>query len=296
MKSKKKLKGIVLAGGSGNRLYPITQTACKQLLPVYNKPLINYPLATLINFGITEILIISTPQDLPQFEKKFSNGSQLGLKISYEIQIRPEGIAQAFILAENFVEDDNVMLILGDNIFYGDLDYKNILDSHEEGGLIFGYKVVNPSRYGVIEFNGDGEVLQIEEKPKQPKSNYVVTGLYVYDSQVVEIAKSLKKSDRGEYEITDINNVYINNKMMKLILLEDSIKWLDTGTFESLMAAGEFIATVEKKQTQIKVACLEELAARKKIINKIQLRALIEKMPQCDYRLYLENFADKFYG
>ena len=290
----KKLKGIVLAGGNGSRLYPITQTVCKQLLPVYNKPLINYPLATLINFGITEILIISTPQDLPQFEKMFSNGNQLGLKISYEIQIRPEGIAQAFILAENFIENDEVMLILGDNIFYGDLDYKHVVESFENGGLIFGYKVSNPRRYGVIEFDKDGEVAQIEEKPEKPKSDYVVTGLYVYDSQVVEIAKALKKSARGEYEITDINNAYITNKKMKLIMLQDNIKWLDTGTFESLLEAGKFIATVEKEQGS-KFACLEELAARKKIIDKVQLRALIEQMPQSDYRICLEQFADKFY-
>ena len=290
----KKLKGIVLAGGNGSRLYPITQTVCKQLLPVYNKPLINYPISTLINFGITEILIISTPKDLPQFEKMFSNGNQLGLKISYEIQIRPEGIAQAFILAENFIENDNVMLILGDNIFYGDLDYKHVAESFEDGSLIFGYKVSNPRRYGVIEFDEDGEVAQIEEKPENPKSDYVVTGLYIYDSQVVEIAKTLKKSARGEYEITDINNVYITNKKMKLIMLQDNIKWLDTGTFESLLEAGKFIATVEKEQGS-KFACLEELAARNNIIDKIQLRALIEKMSQSDYRTYLEQFTDKFY-
>ena len=216
MNIKKKLKGIVLAGGNGSRLYPITQTACKQLLPVYNKPLINYPISTLINFGITEILIISTPQDLPQFEKMFSNGSQLGLKISYEIQIRPEGIAQAFLLAENFIENDNVMLILGDNIFYGDLDYKSIVDSYKDGALIFGYQAPNPKRYGVIEFDENGEVAQIEEKPEKPKSDYVVTGLYVYDSQVVEIAKALKKSARGEYEITDINNTYIAKKKAEM--------------------------------------------------------------------------------
>ncbi len=294
MNIKKKLKGIVLAGGNGSRLYPITQTACKQLLPVYNKPLINYPISTLINFGITEILIISTPQDLPQFEKMFSNGSQLGLKISYEIQIRPEGIAQAFLLAENFIENDNVMLILGDNIFYGDLDYKSIVDSYKDGALIFGYQAPNPKRYGVIEFDENGEVAQIEEKPEKPKSDYVVTGLYVYDSQVVEIAKALKKSARGEYEITDINNTYIAKKKLKWIKLQNNIKWLDTGTFESLLEAGKFIATVEKEQGN-KFACLEELTARKKIIDKIQLRALIEKMPQSDYRIYLEQFADKFY-
>lgn len=294
MKTKKKLKGIVLAGGTGSRLFPITQTSCKQLLPVYNKPLINYPISTLINFGITEILIISTPQDLPQFEKMFLNGNQLGIKISYEIQIRPEGIAQAFILAENFIENDNVMLILGDNIFYGDLDYKGIINSYEDGGLIFGCQVHNPERYGVIEFNNDREVVQVEEKPKNPKSNFVVTGLYVYDSQVMEIAKTLKKSVREEYEITDINNAYIDKKKMKLIMLEDHIKWLDTGTFESLLEAGEFIAKVEKEKGR-KFACLEELVARKKIIDKIQLRALIEQMPQSDYRTYHEQFANQFY-
>lgn len=288
-------KGIILAGGSGSRLYPITQVACKQLLPVYDKPLIYYPLSTLMLFGISEILIISTPKDLPQFQKLFGNGHHLGLNISYKQQSSPAGIAEAFIIGDDFIAGGNVVLILGDNIFYGVYDFIRHARDFREGALVFGYYVRDPQRYGVIEFDNAGKPISIEEKPKLPKSNYAVTGLYIYDSNVVEIARNLKPSQRGELEITDINKAYLDRGKLRVEKLGRGIAWLDTGTCESMLDAGNFIATIERRQGQ-KIACIEEIAYRMKFIDRGQIQALLDVMTDNDYKKYLLDVVGETSG
>lgn len=287
------MKGIILAGGSGTRLYPITLAVCKQLLPVYDKPMIYYPLSVLMLANIRDILIISTPQDLPRFQSIFGDGSHLGLNISYKEQTAPRGIAEAFILGENFINKDNVCLILGDNIFYGqgltNILRKAISDIETyKGATVFGYYVKNPERYGVIEFDQNGNVLSIEEKPSRPKSNYAVTGLYFYDNDVIHIAKELKPSKRGELEITDINNRYLKKNMLRIELLGRGYAWLDTGTPDSLLEAGEFISVIEKRQG-LKIGCIEEIAFKLGYINKDQLLMIIESLNKNDYSKYLLN-------
>jgi glucose-1-phosphate thymidylyltransferase len=279
-------KGIILAGGSGTRLYPITKLGSKQLLPVYDKPMIYYPLSILMRLGISEILIISTSKDTPRFKELLGDGTQIGINIQYEIQQKPEGIAQAFVIGEKFIGGDNVALILGDNIFYGIYDYLRSVAKFKKGGMIFGYYVKDPERYGVIEFDENDGVKTIEEKPDNPKSNYVVTGLYIYDNKVIEIAKSLKPSARGELEITDINNAYVKLKELHLTKLGRGIAWLDTGTHESMLDAANFIATIEKRQG-LKIACIEEIAYRKGYITKTQFEKLADQMDNNEYKKYL---------
>lgn len=288
-------KGIILAGGSGTRLFPITRVVCKQLLPVYDKPMIYYPLATLMMFGVTEILIISTPQDTPHFEDLLGDGSQLGLRIEYKVQPEPNGIAQAFTLGEEFIGNDPVVLILGDNIFYGKFDFLRQARSFSGGGLVFGYNVSDPERYGVVEFDQDRKVISIEEKPSHPKSSYAVTGLYLYDSDVVTIAKNLVPSARGELEITDVNKAYLEQGKLKLVELGRGIAWLDTGTHESLLDAGNFIATIEKRQG-LKIACVEEIAYRMRLINRNQMQNLIDAMKKTTYGKYLESVTREVDG
>jgi len=284
---KKKTKGIILAGGSGSRLHPITRVTCKQLLPLYDKPMIYYPLSTLMLLGVTEILIISTPNDTPRFKALFGDGKKLGLNLVYKVQEKPEGIAQAFIIGEEFIGDDNVMLILGDNVFYGTFNFINEVQNFNRGALVFGYYVKDPQRYGVVEFKDGNRVTSIEEKPAKPKSNYAVTGLYLYDSQVIEIAKNQKPSDRGELEITDVNNAYLEMGKLRVVKLGRGMAWLDTGTHESLLDAGNFIATIEKRQG-LKIACIEEIAYRNRYINRQQMQDILDGMDKNTYREYLE--------
>ncbi|MFH1373083.1 MAG: glucose-1-phosphate thymidylyltransferase RfbA [bacterium] len=279
-------KGIILAGGAGSRLYPITQIACKQLLPVYDKPMIYHPLSTLMLFGVTDILIISTPQDMPSFQSLLSDGSSLGLNFSYRVQLRPEGIAQAFLIGEEFIGNDSVVLILGDNIFYGVYDFLREARAFREGALVFGYYVRDPERYGVVEFDDAGRAVTIEEKPIKPRSNYAVTGLYLYDSDVVSIAKELKPSPRGELEITDVNRAYLASGRLNVVKLGRGIAWLDTGTHDSLLDACNFIATIEKRQGQ-KIACIEEIAYRMRFINRQQMQTLLDGMGDNSYKKYL---------
>ncbi|MCX6830404.1 MAG: glucose-1-phosphate thymidylyltransferase RfbA [candidate division Zixibacteria bacterium] len=288
-------KGIILAGGLGSRLYPVTQVACKQLLPLYDKPMIYYPLATLMLFGITEILIISTPKDTPMFRELLGDGRQLGLNIAYEIQDKPSGIAQAFLIGEKFIGNEKVVLILGDNVFYGVYDFLRHARSFREGALVFGYYVRDPQRYGVVEFDEAGQVVSIEEKPKQPKSNYAVTGLYIYDSEVVEITKNLKPSGRGELEITDVNKAYLERGKLRVEKLGRGIAWLDTGTHESMLDAGNFIATIEKRQG-LKIACIEEIAYRMRFINRKQIHNVLDGMADNEYKKYLLEVVHEVEG
>jgi len=279
-------KGIILAGGSGSRLYPATQVICKQLLPVYDKPMIYYPLSTLMLFGITEILLISTPDDTPRFEALLGDGSPLGMKITYRVQEEPQGIAQALLIGEEFIGDGPVALILGDNIFYGVYDFLRAARSFRDGAAVFGYYVSDPERYGVVGWDADGRVMSIDEKPAHPKSNYAVTGLYLYDSGVVPLARSLKPSARGELEITDVNRAYLEQGRLKVVRLGRGIAWLDTGTCESMLDAGNFIATIERRQG-LKIACIEEIAYRMRFINRAQIQAVLDNMVDNAYKEYL---------
>ncbi|PKP12228.1 MAG: glucose-1-phosphate thymidylyltransferase [Bacteroidetes bacterium HGW-Bacteroidetes-3] len=287
------MKGIILAGGAGTRLHPITKVVSKQLLPVYDKPMIYYPLSVLMLAGIREILIISTPHDLPNFKLLFGDGNQIGLKLSYAEQPSPDGLAQAFIIGEEFIGNDNVCLVLGDNIFYG-AGLKNLLDKsvqiveQEDKAVVFGYYVEDPERYGVAEVDAKGDVLSIEEKPKQPKSNYAVVGLYFYPNSVVEIAKKIKPSNRGELEITTVNEEFLNQQQLKLQVLSRGYAWLDTGTNESLSEASDFVKTIEKR-TSLKIAAIEEIAYILKFIDKDQLEKNITALGKSSYADYLRK-------
>ena len=289
------MKGIILAGGSGTRLYPLTKVISKQLLPVYDKPMIYYPLSTLMLSGINEILIISTPTDISLYERLLNDGSHLGLKISYKVQPSPDGLAQAFILGEGFIGDDNVALVLGDNIFYGtgftELLRKSVKTVTDENkSVVFGYEVKDPNRYGVVELNKNKEVVSIEEKPVKPKSNYAIVGLYYYTNDVIEIAKNVKPSNRGELEITSVNNIYLNEKKLNVEVMGRGFAWLDTGTIDAINNASNFIRTIEDRQG-LKVACLEEIAYQNNFINKNQLDDIIKKLPN-DYANYLRRLTD----
>ena len=288
MKESMAYKGIVLAGGSGTRLYPVTQAMGKSLLPVYNKPMIYYPLCTLMLAGIREILVISTPEDLPKIQTLLRDGSQFGIRFAYKVQPKPEGIAQAFLLGEDFIAGSAAALVLGDNIFYGHDLAKDLRESAEKtrGARVFAYPVHDPERYGVVEFDASGRALSIEEKPKQPKSKYAVTGLYFYDDQVVEIAKSLKPSARGELEITDVNRAYLKNEQLDVVVMGRGMAWLDTGTHESLMDAALYIQAIEKRQG-LMVACPEEIAYRSGYITATQVEAIGSSMKNSSYGAYL---------
>lgn len=286
------MKGIILAGGSGTRLHPLTLAMSKQLMPVYDKPMIYYPLSTLMMAGIREILIISTPHDLPHFQRLLGDGSQLGCRFEYKVQEVPNGLAQAFVLGEEFIGDDKVALILGDNIFFGTSLGNMLKDNADpEGGVIFAYHVSDPKRYGVVDFDDDMKVLSIEEKPEHPKSNFAVPGLYFYDNSVVEIAKNLQPSLRGEYEITDVNKEYLKRGELKVGVLHRGTAWLDTGTFGSLMQAGQFVQVIEDRQG-LKVGCIEEIAYKQGFISKEQLRNLAEKLTKSGYGNYLLNLIE----
>ncbi|HMY66280.1 MAG TPA: glucose-1-phosphate thymidylyltransferase RfbA [Leptospiraceae bacterium] len=288
------MKGIILAGGSGTRLYPVTRVVSKQLMPVYDKPMIYYPLSVLMLTGIREILIISTPGDSPLFEKLFGDGSSLGIRIKYAVQPAPEGLAQAFLIGKKFLNGEPSCLILGDNIFYGHGMIESLSDSAllQNGGIIYGYYVNDPERYGVVEFDSKGNVLSLEEKPERPKSNYAVPGIYFYDGKASEYAEQLKPSKRGELEITDLNRMYLEKKSLKVNLLGRGVAWLDTGTHESLSQAGQFIEIIEKRQG-LKVGCIEEIAYRKKYITKEQLLVHAESMIKNEYGQYLKRIADE---
>ena len=285
-------RAILLAGGAGTRLYPLTRIVCKQLLPVYDKPMICYPLATLMLGGLREILIISTPKDLPMLEDYLGDGSQLGLRIEYAAQPKPEGIAQAFLIGADFLAGAGASLILGDNIFNGKLDFYRDALAVQHGACIFGYQVRDPERYGVVEFGPDGRAISLEEKPAHPKSHYAVPGLYVYDERVVDFCRSLQPSARGELEITDLNRMYLERNELHVKLLSRGMAWLDTGTQASLLDAGNYIATIEHRQG-LKIACLEEVAFRVGFIDQAQLERTIDRLPKSEYREYLRVVCDE---
>lgn len=289
------MKGIVLAGGSGTRLHPVTRGVSKQLLPVYDKPMIYYPISTLMLSGIRDILIISTPEDLPNFQKLLGSGEEFGVNFSYAIQPSPDGLAQAFLIGENFIGDGPVCLVLGDNIFFGQHFSDSLKEAaqRDSGASIFGYHVKDPERFGVVEFDRDGKVLSIEEKPEQPRSNYAVTGLYFYDNRVVDIAKTIEPSPRGELEITDINKAYLTFDDLHVNLLGRGFAWLDTGTHESLLQAGNFVQTVEERQG-FKIACLEEIAYRNGWISAAQLEQTAKSLIKTGYGQYLQLVADGY--
>ncbi|MCF8407731.1 MAG: glucose-1-phosphate thymidylyltransferase RfbA [Crocinitomicaceae bacterium] len=287
------MKGIILAGGSGTRLHPLTLAVSKQLMPVYDKPMIYYPLSILMSAGITEILIISTPHDLPNFEKLLGNGNELGCQFSYAVQEIPNGLAQAFVIGEEFIGDDKVALILGDNIFYGvGMDALLKENNNPIGGVVYAYHVSDPERYGVVEFDSEMNAISIEEKPLKPKSNFAVPGLYFYDNTVVEIAKNLQPSPRGEYEITDVNAEYLKQGKLKVAVLDRGTAWLDTGTFTSLMQAGQFVQVIEERQG-LKIGCIEEVAYRNGFITKEQLKQIADPLVKSGYGSYLLNILDK---
>jgi glucose-1-phosphate thymidylyltransferase len=281
------MKGIILAGGSGTRLYPLTMAVSKQLMPVYDKPMIYYPLSTLLLANIREILIISTPHDLPGFQKLLGDGSRIGCSFTYQVQEVPNGLAQAFVLGESFIGKEKAALVLGDNIFYG-RGFGNMLRENTdiEGGLVYAYHVSDPERYGVVEFNAAGQAISIEEKPKQPKSNYAVPGLYFYDNDVVDIAKNLKPSARGEYEITDVNREYLSQGRLKVQKMDRGTAWLDTGTFASLMQAGQYVQVIEERQG-LKIGCIEEIAWRRGFIDDAQLEAIAGPLMNSGYGKYI---------
>ena len=291
------MKGIILAGGSGTRLYPVTKVASKQLLPIYDKPMVYYPLSTLMLAGIREILIISTPEDTPKYESLLGNGSQLGMEISYKVQPSPDGLAQAFILGEEFIGNDDVCLILGDNVFYGGRLPERLQESSQDVGannnaVVFGYYVNDPERYGVVEFDSDGNAISIEEKPTSPKSNYAVSGLYFYPNDVIAVAKNQKPSPRGELEITDVNKKYLDLGRLKVEQMGRGYAWLDTGTHDSLLEASQFVQTLEKRQG-MKISCIEEIAFRMEYISKEQLVKLGNDLANNQYGQYLLKIADE---
>lgn len=288
------MKGIILAGGSGTRLYPLTKAISKQMLPIYDKPMIYYPLATLMESGIRDILIISTPRDIGSYKELLGDGSRFGISLSYIIQIEPKGIADAFIVGKQFIGKSSVALILGDNVFYGE-KLNSILQKtvkRKKGATIFGYSVKDPIHYGVVEFDAKSNVVSIEEKPQYPKSNFAVPGLYFYDNDVIDIAENIKPSDRNELEITDVNKVYMNNNNLKVEILEEGISWFDTGTYQGLLNAANFVETIQKQQ-RIYIACLEEIAYKKQYINKYQLLKLAESMIKTEYGQYLKNILER---
>ncbi len=285
-------KAIILAGGAGSRLFPLTKIVCKQLLPVYDKPMICYPLATLMLGGLRDVLIISTPKDCPMLRDYLGDGSQLGIRIDYAEQPKPNGIAEAFLIGEKFIGDSGACLILGDNIFYGKLDFFREALTLKSGACIFAYQVRDPERYGVVEFGPDGRAISLEEKPKQPKTHFAVPGLYVFDGEVVELCRSLKPSARGELEITDLNLLYLKKNALHVKLLSRGMAWLDTGTQTSLLEAGNYIATIEHRQG-LKVACLEEIALRMKFISQPDLEKTIDQLPKGEYRDYLRMVCNE---
>ncbi len=287
------MKGIILAGGAGTRLYPITKIYSKQLSIIYDKPLIYYPLSILMLGNIKDILIISDEQTTPWYKKLFGDGSQLGLNIEYAIQKAPNGIAEAFLIGEDFIGNDNVTLILGDNIFYGKLNFLySALKTNEEGATIFAYRVNDPHRYGIVEFDENKKAISVEEKPEKPKSNYAIPGLYVYDNNVIEITKNLKPSARGELEITDVNKIYLENKKLNVEIIGRGVAWLDTGTPEALLQASNFFGTIEDRQG-LKVACIEEIAYQKKFISKEQMQNLLNEIPNSNYKDYLLRMIEE---